>query len=67
MPQRNLRIIKQSRYETIAVCEACNKKFTSQLRKADQAEWEIKTRFDEHECSRWNVNRTAPVPDTKPS
>jgi hypothetical protein len=67
MPKRNLRIVKASLYEKIAVCEACNKKFYSWLRQAEQAEWEIKTRFDEHKCKRDAASQTALPPKTQAS
>jgi hypothetical protein len=50
MPKRNLRIVKRYPRETIGVCEACNAQFKSYLPQQDKAEWEIKTRFDEHKC-----------------
>jgi hypothetical protein len=51
MPKRKLRFVKRYPRETIGVCEACNAQFKSYLPQQDKAEWEIKTRFEEHKCN----------------
>ena len=53
MLARALRIIRRYPRQTIAVCEACAAQFSSYLPQQDQAEWEIKVRFNEHTCKKW--------------
>lgn len=50
MPKRDLRFVKETPTETIGVCTYCNKQFKSQIRRPDQAKWEISVRFGEHKC-----------------
>jgi hypothetical protein len=56
---RSLQIVKRYPRETIAVCEACNAQFKSYLPQQDMAEWEIKVRFDEHDCKRQGASAKA--------
>jgi hypothetical protein len=61
MSERELRFVKESPIQTIAVCSDCKKQFKSHLRRTDQAKWEISTRFGEHKCKREDA--TKPLPD----
>jgi hypothetical protein len=59
MPKRNLRIVKKLHLLTVGICESCNTDFTSNLPQADQSQWEIKTRFDEHKCKPMDSSQNA--------
>ena len=41
MTPRSLRIEKRELVLTVGICEACNERFRSHLRRPGQAEWEI--------------------------
>jgi hypothetical protein len=59
MSAKSFRIVKRYPRETIAVCEACKAEFKSYLPQQDKAEWEIKVRFDEHNCNRGGTSAKA--------
>ena len=51
MPKRSLRIVN-SGDPLFAICEACNKTFTSFAFRSEEAEREVKHQFDAHQCKR---------------
>ena len=61
MPKRSLRIVNSSD-PLFAICEACNATFTSFAFRSEEAEREVKHRFDAHECKRGEhvTSRTSP-------
>jgi len=59
MPKRNLRVVKRMRQVTLAVCEACNAQFKSNLTEPDNADLEIKTQFDQHKCKPEDASQAA--------
>ena len=61
LPKRSLRIVNSSD-PLFAICEACNATFTSFAFRSEEAEREVKHRFDAHECKRGEpvIGRTSP-------
>jgi hypothetical protein len=53
MAERTFKLIRVS-YPLTAMCEACQKVFTSRAEKPEDAEREIKASFKAHKCVRAN-------------
>ena len=51
--------MKEAPAQTIGVCSCCSKQFKSYLPRADQAKWEISTRFAEHKCNPLDISQNA--------
>jgi hypothetical protein len=49
MAKRKLRVVNSDN-SLLCVCEACSASFISSSRDYEQAEREVKTQFDAHEC-----------------
>jgi hypothetical protein len=64
MPKPTLRIVKLTPI-AIGVCEACNMQFHSKQPLEDNAEIELKIRFNKHKCKLLDVAH-AGVPTSRP-
>jgi hypothetical protein len=45
-----LLIVLKKPFHTRGKCSACKKEFISRIRDEQSAEWEVRTKFDRHDC-----------------